>query len=1266
MSSFYNAYRASRYGSSRYAYRQEEERVAQPKPRSFWERLGDSFAGSGQAMQTAAKSGSGYVSATSNAGKWLFDRALGAAIEVSEPFQLPQQAAFAGIRALQGEKDTGARLWENTKAAFDLGKQMKDPYRFREILEGAGVKDETALRVVGFMGDILIDPTLVAPIAKGLALAGKGIKGSGRLYKAADDFEKATSLAGIGKKLVQTTPGKAVYSTAQVIGKKLLETKVAFPFSKRSESIGNLAFGRNHHYFSNPEWAPHILGSEKAGPGAITVSDAAGREVARFITSTIEHIQAGFKAATKSYKGPARLDDDAFAARLDEIAGQMADSAAFGKGGLDLKEIRGLIDTVHTHRGKLTPDSLNQGASAVRTAWEKKKRWQDAMQAARQTAVLTGRDPEKAAQAVLDAATRTITATMFTGYRTSGFEKVYEAAEKVAAMLAKRGGGPPPSPSQLVDVFLRQSIMGGTKNRQTMAMMYGQIHATPNFDTLSPRSFVHGMYRGYVKRIFAANTNPKELVEKVSSGVYLPYETLPQNFAADLSARFGTVADKMLELVTISRKNAINVIDMWDFYRQAAKEAGQQIDTSQKGFNQFKRQMHEALYSEKRYVNVHGMSSEAPYLEETLAMLQTRESRGALANPEQKSTALYGVLRSRSYGRKDIDPSRLAQLGELDKATQRLGYLGIDTARGVQASEFLKYSHDALKSNALAIKADDFDNTIEIGQRHNWMLLSEDSFGPLKDHYVPRSFFNMVRDLQQGSPLTNLGNLAKLTSLVRGWYLGNPATVMRNLVGSFALMETAGLDTIQVFKNMGKAWNALSEYKKKGAAADLKDFDGLLGFLGDVGIRGDLTKPVEFEMLERAGREANGVTAIEKLIDFVKTKEDELLRLGEDGNLLQRGLATAPKVVAPAYWVNAFSAIEDASRVAIAMTTRDQLRWLKKDGAINIADDEIVKRAAFMAQNATFDYSNVPVAVDFLRRTGLSLFPAFGYFSVGRMFKHATERPGHFAAFTRGPAAVQEAIMPSDQEQESVNAMMADWLQNTSPLAIPIPNENGKYYVIPLSNFLPYEMSKPDNVLRMAQDGSFGGIFRPIVEVIQAVTLNNGRSTASAKYGRDTVFDPTQDTATKLYQAVQFLAGDYVPSNIRMGMKTVEDFKKGLLEIDDPAVAQRLVQTTGRYLDADTAQLLTRFLGVSSYTVDTTGDTSFRSRVKAEQASVKQQEDILNQQIRKLSQEFAATQDPATRQKIIELAERKAQLKRKEGVTIQYLASLIQSRGGNR
>lgn len=374
----------------------------------------------------------------------------------------------------------------------------------------------------------------------------------------------------------------------------------------------------------------------------------------------------------------------------------------------------------------------------------------------------------------------------------------------------------------------------------------------------------------------------------------------------------------------------------------------------------------------------------------------------------------------------------------------------------------------------------------------------------------------------------------RIRALITGGYLAAPAVLAANFAGGFYQSALMGINPLVMARRMAEVAGDM----RAGARGE---FSGLLdevrknldldvtSLMGNADLD-DLTRLVRIE----AGMGPQGLRG------FL----DDLA--GRYEKFLQRpfGIRWAG--------LEGFQFTENWFKVAAYKEAKE--RFLRQgvrgpNGRfVPVSELRAQELAAEVARNVVFDYSTLPTSLNFLKRTGVVLFPGFHYFIAGRTLGAVLQRPGTVAVADRLSEALMNASLPFE-EQAMLFLGMPEFLRHDQGVPLPgavVEREDGskQVSVIPLAQLVP-TTTVWDSVLR----GSFVhagnpwaesleqlGMWGPLLDIISAVTSGEGADPRfTGRYGH-VVFEGGTTGEEQVRHVLRFLYNTMAPSVVRKGI----------------------------------------------------------------------------------------------------------------------------------
>jgi len=394
----------------------------------------------------------------------------------------------------------------------------------------------------------------------------------------------------------------------------------------------------------------------------------------------------------------------------------------------------------------------------------------------------------------------------------------------------------------------------------------------------------------------------------------------------------------------------------------------------------------------------------------------------------------------------------------------------------------------------------------------------------------------------------------RVRSLLTGGYLAAPSVLAANFFGGLYQGATYGINPIQYLRRM---FEVLPDMLAAGRGEETALMRALRRH-GDVEVSGLVSADFHKDFSRLLRTEAGfGPEGIRALFDKVTSWYEDFLQRPGIGRFRVK-FAGLEGFQFTENWFKVAAFKEMTERLA-----REGIPSLAQKGGRVIPNAaQAEKIAAEFARNVVFDYSTLPTSLDFLKKTGLVLFPGFAYFLAGRTLSTAMKRPGVLAVSDRISEAFMNAGLPVD-EQILAYLGMSPYLREDQGAPLPFSvrlgkGDNKQVSMIPMAQLVPTQT---------IWDGAFGGglganpwaesisqlgIWGPLVDIISALSTESGEAPITGKYG-NRVFEPGAEGAERAANVFRFLYNTMAPSVIRKGLS--QDYRgqwKGLI----PAVGQ--------------------------------------------------------------------------------------------------------------
>lgn len=1155
-----------------------------------------------------------------------FENVLETFSSAVEFLQLPGAVVEAGIydllSATRGEESHKLKQLfslQNLAKFAPFGSKPDVPVYGEDLLRKAGVEDNRWAVVGGIGIDLLTDPLLAADwigaVGK-VAHAVGAVEEAKRLEKLADTVRKLTApstyvqaaaesqalkgpvntLQAIVERIVQSHPPgspRVIDEAGRVPGLRKQETtatvgELIFPFGRvpgtRTFEGGNL---------NAPTKA--FAGGEDVGPGIIRTARGTRSKFEHIINGNIQQIDSILRKYDPRRGAAYR--------QLDEIIGEHVRNF----GGADWKEIGVGLPEVAEAVGKLErPEMVEDWTKAIlrkarkREEFIKRLRAFHKLHAPHVPWLTLVNDADKAAAKAF--ATQVVV-----GYELSG----YEDFTKLVKQAWQEAGDPynddhtkllnwlwravaverlPADVEKILKAEDLASVEGDRHVKRALKHLDFLMKKHPGFRKMNPLDYMQGVANGFITKITGRFRDPSVLEDLAANWEVALFDKTVAS-PEDVAKAFESFGDKVVEAVKTYVEGlptpAVRLDDLLEVVKKADPEATSKLTRD----------------SIKDVVAQ--LSPDFFMVEDTLAKILGSEGKGGPPLKEVLTAAAdtswstlnpkHGLVtyksRAKAKLRELFDATTVYQL---TAATKQLSVLGAEAPREISFQTLLSETYKELERMGL------------IGKPHRtpryygedgivWINVPNDvhTWGEFAGKSVPlwamREMLKVLRTPGQG----RLTAWQRFVNILRKGYLSGWTTAVRNIVSNMSILYMNGLPVLDIMRRLPEARKVVQEYMSTGYSKELAGAEHLLNFLHDASIA-KWFQNLDDELFYRIiSQQASKAPSLDTFLKRVDAAVDKLVRLPPFGFL---GL---------------FQAAEDYSRAAVFLWARDALM------SKGVSKEEAIKRAAHLAINATYDYTHVGEALNFVRKHGYALFPSFMYFTIGRVARTIYERPGQVAKTEHLVTAWNQAAVPDKDERRRLNIMLShiEYLRE-HPLVIPRPGAPGHYYAIPLDYFLPQITVSPEGgLVDVLSEPVFGGALRPLVDAIYAWMTDTGEaSPLSSKFGTR-VFDEYATTPQKVLQTAEYVGKQmFTTGQVRLAQRF---FTRTLPPVMDPEVAQNMQDYMFRYTNSSALQNALYYgLGTVSYEVDTTGDVTIIQLLRREKARLKEKLQQLDRDIR--------------------------------------------------
>lgn len=509
------------------------------------------------------------------------------------------------------------------------------------------------------------------------------------------------------------------------------------------------------------------------------------------------------------------------------------------------------------------------------------------------------------------------------------------------------------------------------------------------------------------------------------------------------------------------------------------------------------------------------------------AMREMRQ-RGTPSQPFVANTRLFEE-------RVAVPQNVLQAMGEYAMASMSVAESAVQARRVVKRQEYFQQMLTLGKKHGLIRDAAEGQYyTDRYGTRFVRFADSEKLMGGFGGKLIHPQLAEELRRAAQIEPQFFSSAFRRIRALITGGYLASPSVIAANFVGGLYQAATVGMNPAVTMKRLAETFQDLNGYAY-GKRSDLVEalrrnhpFEVTSMTANELG---DMVRQLSLREYD-LGRDG-----IAKLADDFATGWERFLQRPGFGNARTRWAG-----------LEGFQFVENWFKLAAFKDVREaELAKITKLGrAITEADRLRVDRiAAEYARTVVFDYSTLPTSLDFLKRTGLVMFPGFAYFMGARTIGTLLERPGTLAVADRISEAVANSAM--NIEDQILAYMGSDpWMHEEQSVPFPMTYhelEDGSRVV----SLLPISQLVPTTTI---WDAPFGGgwgsnpwansvaslgMWGPLFDVLRALLSGDGEATLNAQYGHE-VFDPGALPQERMAQVFRFLYNTMAPSIVRRGI----------------------------------------------------------------------------------------------------------------------------------
>lgn len=407
---------------------------------------------------------------------------------------------------------------------------------------------------------------------------------------------------------------------------------------------------------------------------------------------------------------------------------------------------------------------------------------------------------------------------------------------------------------------------------------------------------------------------------------------------------------------------------------------------------------------------------------------------------------------------------------------------------------------------------------------HTVRLPDTEGFGDMRGMWVKPQTAVLLRGMQGIDNLTNTNSklwnktgelLATLTSHFKMLKVVlDPTAQVRNLLGNAVLMDMSGTSPFRL------------DYIR-GAVKELTDFarDGTMGkFM-------KLADEAGVNLFQRTFSKAELAQAAEQIARVSGDGKDWKGILGVFHKTLVQPGAKAVDIASRAFELN-----EGMFKMTVFMDRYQRLErgWVKA-GKLLTPDvtQGFAKQAASIAEQALFNYQDIPFLVDFARKYGIVPFITFPFKAIPFVAETMYARPLRVLKYERLGDQLNAEFAGSSVDASREIEALPEHVRDALVLRLPFSDSQGRPQYLDLSYFLPWAVI--GDLAKSARAGEGGG-FREGVLTPPAMALVDALRYNKDSLGRP-ITDPKRSTAQN-YQAIasylwKFIAPPSFPGGTR-------------------------------------------------------------------------------------------------------------------------------------
>jgi len=673
----------------------------------------------------------------------------------------------------------------------------------------------------------------------------------------------------------------------------------------------------------------------------------------------------------------------------------------------------------------------------------------------------------------------------------------------------------------------------------------------PLFNNVKVSTYIRSLFDGYLRKVSTIHASDPDnlamLMSKLQKDAVIPFKELDEDGLKALDEALATLIkdENMREGVRNYVTSGANIIDVYEMSSWMSKKYG--IDT----------------------VEADNLVRYLGYVLDPEAEAKLKTMKAVAKVQDASRRAIQGdvySLRTDQWVR-DVADEAWNYLAEAEGVLERSQSLALSAAIPIRAKDMFRSVYDELS------RTGQIHDAVDIGSRSGGRVVidgvtylalpggaSGKDWGALAGKYIPEKVYRELA-IVSSAPSSTVRELKRLLGLVRAGYISTASAVGHNVVGNITLAYMRGVAPSDYVKYGKRAKQILEEAATSGFSRELEEAGFKLNFFHTTAAARELGDLLFDEMTALAKRGADRGTAAKIIGGF-----------SDAVNNIHTKLTQNPKLGGFLPW---FQYAEDFVRTVAYLKARDVT------GS--------VRDAVRYANDITFNYARLPRMIEYVRNTGFSLFPAFPYYMFQRSVEATVKNPRQIYVLDKIPLTINNATLDKNDKERLKYGLLDYWLGKTR--SIIFKGSNGQYYFLPMDYVMPHTGVNIDSAADMTNDVISGGVYRPVVDIVNALMTGGKTTEYSSRFGRTEVYPPDATAGEKALGIASYLVTSYAPGTLFRGVLPAAQklYQHGGFELD-PETSERAARIGGRYLDLEPMQVLGQIIGFKPRKV---GDVTF-------------------------------------------------------------------------